>query len=177
MWQDSGNQGHTHISRRWNHRRQGCIVANSVLCWALFHRDPACTRVTLAAKVTMSTHQRIEAGNGARRSICAYLCCDAPLLSDGHSSHTITIFIPTDCHLSRLLVIAASRRLGRHSGHHRYSGEAGQIVEDHTQSRYSDKVAAMQSSATFDIGQAQSPPLLRRGRADDRRGPHTIAPL
>ena len=140
-------------------------------------RDPACTRVTLAAKVTMSTHQRIEAGNGARRSICAYLCCDAPLLSDGHSSHTITIFIPTDCHLSRLLVIAASRRLGRHSGHHRYSGEAGQIVEDHTQSRYSDKVAAMQSSATFDIGQAQSPPLLRRGRADDRRGPHTIAPL
>ena len=61
--QDSGNQGRTHISRRWNHRRQGCIVANSVLCWALFHRDPACTRVTLAAKVTMSTHQRIEAGN------------------------------------------------------------------------------------------------------------------
>jgi hypothetical protein len=47
-------------------------------------------------------------------------CCDAPLLSqDGHGSHTITIFIPTDCHLSRLLVIAASWRLGRHS-HQRY---------------------------------------------------------
>jgi hypothetical protein len=46
-------------------------------------------------------------------------CCDAPLLSHGHGSHTITIFIPTDCHLSRLLVIAASWRLGRHS-HQRY---------------------------------------------------------